>query len=151
MTADADLDFMRAAIAEAEAAGRAGEVPVGAVLVEDGQVLARAGNAPIATYDASAHAEIRVLRAAGQAVGNYRLPGTTLYVTLEPCAMCAAALVHARVGRVVYATDDPKAGGCGSVVNLIQHPRLNHRVELAAGVLADEASALLRDFFRARR
>jgi tRNA(adenine34) deaminase len=151
MNASADVVFMRAAIAEAEAAGQAGEVPVGSVLVLEGEILARAGNAPIATHDASAHAEILTIRAAGKALGNYRLTGTTLYVTLEPCAMCAAAIVHARLARLVYAADDPKAGACGSQFDLIRDPGLNHRLDVEAGVLADDASALLRRFFRARR
>jgi tRNA(adenine34) deaminase len=143
---------MQRALACAEQAAEEGEVPVGALLLaEDGSVLAEAGNAPIATHDASAHAEIRVLRAAGAALKNYRLPNTTLFVTLEPCAMCAAAIVHARVARLVYAAPDPRRGACGSVFNLAQCDDLNHRVEVVGGVLAEESSQLLRQFFAARR
>src|SRR5690606_2607234 len=134
------------------AAARRGEVPVGAVLVDaDGSVLAEAGNAPIGENDPSAHAEMLVLRAAGKRVGNYRLPGTTLYVTLEPCAMCAGALVHARVARLVYATPDPKAGACGSVFDIVRSERLNHRVVVERGPFGDDAAELLRGFFAVRR
>ena len=142
---------MAEAMALAEAAQAAGEVPVGAVLVIDDEVVAGAANAPIRLHDPTAHAEILTLRAAGERVGNYRLPGSTLYVTLEPCPMCAAAMVHARVQRLVYAAADPKTGAAGSVMDLARDPRLNHRLEVAGGVLADQASALLKDFFRARR
>ena len=150
--AAADVEHMRAALRAARAAGERGEVPVGAVLVgPGGEVLATASNAPIATHDPTAHAEILALRAAGEQVGNYRLPGTTLYVTLEPCAMCASALVHARVARLVYAAADPKAGACGSVMDLARDARANHRIDVIEGVLAAEASALLKEFFRERR
>ena len=150
--AAADVEHMRAALRAARAAGERGEVPVGAVLVgPGGEVLATASNAPIATHDPTAHAEILALRAAGEKVGNYRLPGTTLYVTLEPCAMCASALVHARVARLVYAAADPKAGACGSVMDLARDARANHRIDVIEGVLAAEASALLKEFFRERR
>ncbi len=150
--ATVDVERMRRALERARSAGEADEVPVGAVLVDAaGNVLAESGNAPIREHDATAHAEINVLRWAGRAVGNYRLPGTTLYVTLEPCAMCAGALVHARVERLVYAAPDPKAGACGSVFDLLGDPRLNHRVAVTSGVLADEAAALLREFFAERR
>lgn len=143
---------MRRALAMARDAERNGEVPVGAVLVDaEGGLLAEAGNAPIASHDPTAHAEIRALRAAAAVRENYRLPGTTLYVTLEPCAMCASALVHARVARLVFGAADPKAGACGSVLDLTAHPRLNHRIEVSHGVLAEEAGALLRAFFAARR
>ena len=143
---------MRQALACAAEAAASGEVPVGAVLVgADGEVLATAGNAPIASNDPTAHAEIRVLREAAGRVGNYRLPGTTLYVTLEPCPMCTGALVHARVERVVYGAADPKAGACGSVLDLARHPHLNHRLIVEGGLLADESAALLREFFAARR
>jgi tRNA(adenine34) deaminase len=129
-----------------------GEVPVGAVLVAaDGAVLAEAGNAPIADNDPTAHAEMRVLRAAGRTLGNYRLPGTTLYVTLEPCAMCAGAVVHARVARIVYGAADPRAGACGTVLDLVRHPALNHRVEVLAGVAEQDCAALLKAFFAERR
>jgi tRNA(adenine34) deaminase len=158
MTADAgttasaaDERFMAEALDLAAAAEREGEVPVGAVLVVAGAVVARAGNAPIGRHDPTAHAEILVLREAGARLGNYRLPGSTLYVTLEPCPMCAAALVHARVERLVYGAADPKSGAAGSIMNLVQDPRLNHRLSVDGGVLAGEAAALLQQFFRSRR
>lgn len=143
---------MQQALALARLAGEEGEVPVGAVLVgEDGTVLAESGNASIADHDPTGHAEIRVLRAAGRKLGNYRLPGATLYVTLEPCPMCAAALVHARVARIVFGAADPRTGACGSVFDLARSARLNHRIEVVRGVLADESGKLLRDFFSQRR
>ncbi len=149
---DEDLRMMRLALERARDAQERGEVPVGAVLVgADGAVLAAAGNAPIAENDPTAHAEIRALREAGRRVGNYRLPGTTLYVTLEPCAMCTGALVHARVARIVYAAADPKTGACGSVFDLAREPRLNHRIEVIGGVLEEESAALLKAFFASRR
>jgi tRNA(adenine34) deaminase len=152
MIADAaDRGFMREALVLAADAEDAGEVPVGAVLVGDGEILARAANSPIRRQDPTAHAEILALREAGSRVGNYRLPGTTLYVTLEPCPMCAAALVHARIARLVYAAPDPKSGAAGTVMDLTRDPRLNHRIEVTAGVLEDEAAKLLRTFFQARR
>jgi tRNA(adenine34) deaminase len=148
----ADVELMRRALASAEAAARNGEVPVGAVLTgPDGTVLAETANAPIRLHDASAHAEILALRAAGRALGNYRLVNCTIHVTLEPCAMCTAALVHARIARLVYAASDPKAGACGSVFDLAQSDKLNHRIDVVGGVLAGEASKLLGDFFAARR
>jgi len=148
----ADIVHMRRALAEAEAAGRDGEVPVGAVLVAaDGTVLAQAANAPIRSNDPTAHAEVLVLRAGGKALGNYRLTGTTLYVTLEPCPMCTSALVHARVARIVFAAADPRTGACGSVFDLACDERLNHSIEVKGGLLAEEAARLLRDFFTARR
>lgn len=128
-----------------------GEVPVGAVLVRDGAVLGEAFNAPVTRHDPTGHAEILALRAAGQAAGNYRLPGSTLYVTLEPCPMCAGAIVHARIQRVVFAAPDPKSGAAGTVMDLLRSPELNHRCEVAGGVLAGEAGGLLREFFRSRR
>ncbi len=147
-----DLDCMRRALARAQAAGRDGEVPVGAVLVAaDGTLLAEAANASISRHDPTAHAEILALRHAGEALGNYRLPGTTLFVTLEPCPMCASALVHARVARIVFAAADPRTGACGSVFDLVRDARLNHSIEVAGGVLENEAAKLLRDFFIARR
>jgi tRNA(adenine34) deaminase len=155
MTADAavDLDtrFMTAALALAAAAARDGEVPVGAVLVRDGVSIAEAGNAPIRLNDPTAHAEILVLRAAGARLANYRLPDCTLYVSLEPCPMCAAAMVHARISRLVFGAADPKSGAAGSVMNLVQDPRLNHQLTVAGGVLANEAGSLLQAFFRERR
>jgi tRNA(adenine34) deaminase len=147
-----DEAFMRLAIAEAHAAESAGEVPVGAVIVSpSGEVFARGNNQVLRGSDPTAHAEIVALRSAGLALNNYRLLGCTLYCTLEPCAMCAGAILHARIGRLVYAAPDPKAGACGSVLSVINHPALNHRVEIVSGVLADECSTLLSRFFRARR
>ena len=146
-----DETFMAEALALARAAEQDGEVPVGAVIVIDGEVVAAAANAPIWLNDPTAHAEILALRQAGERVGNYRLPGSTLYVTLEPCAMCAAAMVHARVTRLVYAAADRKTGAAGSIMNIVQDSRLNHRLEVDGGVLASEAASLLQAFFRQRR
>ncbi len=146
-----DLDHRQLALEEAIAAGQSGEVPVGAVIVHAGQVLVRAQNRVMRDNDPTAHAEVVALRAAGQVLGNHRLNGCTLFVTLEPCSMCAGALVHARVDRVVYATADPKAGAAGSVLSVINHPRLNHQMQLDSGLLAEESSELLRAFFRERR
>lgn len=142
---------MRRAVELAREAEAAGEVPVGAVVVKDGSVVAEGWNRPISALDPTAHAEIVALRAAGQALGTYRLTGTTLYVTLEPCAMCASAMVHARVQRLVYAAADPRAGAAGSVFDIVRHPALNHRLECTGGVLADECAVLLRNFFLVRR
>lgn len=142
---------MGEALELARQAEAAGEVPVGAVLVRDGQVIAAAHNSPISRHDPSAHAEIRVLREAGQRVANYRLPDTTLYVTLEPCPMCAGALVHARVARLVYGAPDLRAGAAGTVFDIVRSPALNHQLEVEGGVCGAEAAALLQDFFRARR
>ena len=146
-----DESFMREAIALARHAAQKGEVPVGAVVVKDGVALGRGHNAPISSADPSAHAEIQALREAAAALGNYRLTDCTLYVTLEPCAMCSGAIMHARVARLVYGAGDPKTGACGSVVNLFGEPRLNHHTEVTAGVLSEECGALLSDFFAARR
>jgi tRNA(adenine34) deaminase len=146
-----DEVFMRRAVELGRAAAAAGEVPVGAVIVKDGEILAEGWNRPIGTFDPTAHAEIIALRAAGTALGTYRLTDTTLYVTLEPCAMCAGAMIHARVRRLVFGATDPRAGAAGSVFNVAQNPALNHRMELSGGLLADECGALLRDFFAARR
>jgi tRNA(adenine34) deaminase len=146
-----DARFMRAALREAAHAAREDEVPVGAVVVLDGRVIARARNRSIAAHDPAAHAEILALRRAGRKLGNYRLGGCSLYVTMEPCAMCAGAMVHARVKRLVYGASDPKAGACGSALKVINHPKLNHRVEVCKGLLEEECAAVLRDFFRARR
>ncbi len=149
---ESDQDYMERALVFARRAAVEGEVPVGAVLVgEDGGVLAGSGNAPIARHDPSAHAEMLVLRAAGAALSNYRLPNTTLYVTLEPCPMCAGALVHARITRLVFALADPRSGACGSVFDLTQSSVLNHRIEVTGGLLADQSSLLLTEFFSARR
>ncbi|KAB2898834.1 MAG: tRNA adenosine(34) deaminase TadA [Dokdonella sp.] len=147
-----DAAFMRRALELAHSAQALDdEVPVGAVLVREGQVIGEGRNRMISRKDPSAHAEIEALRDAGQRVGNYRLTGSTLYVTLEPCVMCAGALVHARVARVVYAAADPKTGAAGSVFDTLVSERHNHRIAVTAGVLAEEAGALLRDFFRSRR
>ena len=146
-----DQQFMRRAIELAREAEAAGEVPVGAVIVRGGEILAEGFNRPISTHDPTAHAEMVALRAAAARIDNYRLLETTLYVTLEPCAMCAGAMVHARVRRLVYAATDPRAGACGSVFNVVQNPALNHRLEVTPGVLGDECATLLRDFFVARR
>ena len=149
--AKADLTFMQAAIEEAQAAGARGEVPVGAVIVSDDRIVGRGGNRTILDCDPSAHAEIVALREAAKGVGNYRLLGTTLYVTIEPCAMCAGAMVQARITRLVYAADDPKGGAVHSCFSILDHPQINHRVEVSRGILADEAAALLQNFFAARR
>lgn len=146
-----DNTWMNRALALAEAARAAGEVPVGAVVVRDGELLGEGANRVIADADPTAHAEIVALRAACARAGNYRLPGSTLYVTLEPCAMCATALVHARVQRVVFAARDPRAGAGGSVFNLLDSPHLNHRCLVSAGLLSEQAEALLNDFFAQRR
>ncbi len=146
-----DVAMMRLAIEQARNGWLVGEVPVGAVLVRDGEVLARGYNQPIGANDVTAHAEVCTLRAAGALLGNYRLVGCDLYVTLEPCAMCAGAIMHARLRRVVYGARDPKTGACGSVVDLFAEQRLNHHTEVVGGVLADECGALLSDFFAQRR
>jgi tRNA(adenine34) deaminase len=142
---------MLAALIQAREAQAAGEVPVGAVVVKDGEIIGIGFNAPISRHDPTAHAEIRALRDAANYLGNYRLPGCELYVTLEPCAMCVGAMLHARIARLVYGADDPKTGACGSVVNLFAEPRLNHHASVTAGVMGEECAALLRDFFAAKR
>jgi len=146
-----DVEFMELALAEARLAEEAGEVPVGAVIVRDGVLIAHANNRTMRDQDATAHAESLAIRAASAAVGSWRLGGCTLYVTLEPCAMCAGALVLARVDRVVFGAWDEKAGMAGSVDDVLRHPRLNHRPEVQGGVCEAEAGALLREFFTARR
>jgi tRNA(adenine34) deaminase len=146
-----DSAMMGEALALARAAGERGEVPVGAVVVRDGAIVGRGGNAPIVGSDPTAHAEIAALRDAARALGNYRLPDCELYVTLEPCAMCAGAIMHARLARLVYGAPDPKTGVCGSVVDLFANPRLNHHTEVTGGVRAPECGQLLSDFFAARR
>ena len=142
---------MRQALAEAERGGSAGEVPVGAVVVVDGTVVGRAHNAPVALSDPTAHAEVLALREAAERAGNYRLPGATLYVTLEPCAMCCGAVVNARLARVVYGARDSKGGAVETLYRLLDDARLNHRAATVGGVLADESAALLREFFDRRR
>ncbi|WP_256365623.1 tRNA adenosine(34) deaminase TadA [Spiribacter salilacus] len=144
-------DYMRRAYALAQQAAEQGEVPVGALLVQGDQVLAEAHNAPIGLHDPSAHAEMLTLRQAGQAIQAYRLPDTTLYVTLEPCPMCIGALIHARVGRVVFGAHDPKTGACGSAMSLHAHTSHNHQIEVIGGVLEKDCAALLREFFKQRR
>jgi tRNA(adenine34) deaminase len=149
---DTDREWMARALAlAAHARDTDGEVPVGAVLVMDGKVVGEGWNRNITLHDPTAHAEIQALRAAGQAVSNYRFPGATLYITLEPCAMCAMAMVHARIARVVYGATDPKTGAAGSVFDTLVSPRHNHRVEVVGGLEAEAAGTMLRDFFRARR
>ena len=148
---EGDIEFMRAALEEARAAGERGEVPVGAVAVSEGQIIARAGNRTIGDCDPTAHAEMVVLREAAQAIGNYRLAGVTLYVTIEPCAMCAGAMVQARIDRLVYGAEDPKGGAVRSCFSILDDPQLNHQVEVTSGVLAHEAADLLKSFFAARR
>jgi tRNA(adenine34) deaminase len=147
----ADIGFMRAALELAVEAGEAGEVPVGAVVVREGRIIGRGWNQPLRGHDPSAHAEIMALRDAAAAEGNYRLPGCDLYVTLEPCAMCAGAIMHARVRRVVYGARDPKTGVCGSVLDLFGETRLNHHTAVEGGILAEASAKLLQDFFAARR
>jgi len=142
---------MRHALRLAQRAADEGEVPVGAVIVRDNVLLAEGWNRPISAHDPTAHAEIMALRAAGSAAANYRLPGTTLYVTLEPCVMCAGAIVHARVERVVYAASDPRVGAAGSAFSLLDNERFNHAVAVQGGVLAEECGGLLKGFFKARR
>jgi len=146
-----DHEYMQIALELAQEAANAGEVPVGALVVKDGEIVGRGFNAPITTHDPSAHAEIRALRDAGARLGNYRLVGCTLYVTLEPCAMCSGAIQHARIARLVYGASDPKTGACGSVVDLMAEARLNHHTEVSSGILATECGQALSDFFAARR
>lgn len=146
-----DIDFMRLALEQAAKARAAGEIPVGAVLVSADRVIADGANRPIASSDPTAHAEIEALRAGGRALGSYRLTDTTLYVTLEPCPMCAMAIVHARVRRLVFGAWDPRAGAAGSVADIFALPSLNHRVDVFGGVLMEECGSLLREFFAERR
>ena len=146
-----DLQFMARALDLARHAQANGEVPVGALLVKDNQIISEGWNQPIGTHDPSAHAELLAMREAARQVKNYRLLDTTLYVTLEPCAMCAGAMVHARVKRLVYAAADPRAGAAGSIFNIVQHEALNHRMEVVGGVMETECATLLREFFRTRR
>lgn len=146
-----DLAYMQLALAEARAAAEKGEVPVGCVIVLGDRLLARAGNCTISACDPSAHAEIVALRAAARSLENYRLNGTTLYVTVEPCAMCAGAMIQARIARLVYGCDDPKGGAVHTCFEILSHPALNHRVEVLAGVLADECAQTMQVFFAARR
>ena len=146
-----DQDYMQLALQLAREAAAIGEVPVGALVVRDGEIIGRGCNAPISRHDPSAHAEIQALRDAAQRLGNYRLTGCTLYVTLEPCAMCAGAIQHARIARLFYGAPDPKTGACGSVINLMGEARLNHHCAVEGGLLAENCASLLSDFFAARR
>jgi tRNA(adenine34) deaminase len=146
-----DLEAMEAALAEARKAAEAGEVPIGAIAVHNGSIIGRGQNRVLRDNDPTAHAEIVALREAAAALRNYRLNGCTLYVTLEPCAMCAGAMIHARIDRLVYAAADPKAGAAGSVLSVLNHPRLNHQMQIEQGILSEESGDLLRSFFRERR
>jgi tRNA(adenine34) deaminase len=146
-----DFEFMRAALEEARHAASRGEVPVGAIVAIEGHAIARSGNRTITDTDPTGHAEMVALREAALRVGNYRLTGATLYVTIEPCAMCAGAMIQARIERLIYGADDVKAGAVKSCFNMLDHPQLNHSVEVTSGVLAEESAALLKDFFAARR
>ena len=146
-----DLEAMQEALAQARLAAAAGEVPIGAVIVREGEIVAWGQNRVLRDVDPTAHAEIVALRGAAAAVGNYRLNGCTLYVTLEPCAMCAGAMIHARLDRLVFAASDPKAGAAGSVLGVLNHPQLNHQMVVESGILAEDAAEMLRGFFRERR
>ena len=146
-----DLEFMQHAIVEAQQAATEGEVPVGAIVVHNGEIIGRGQNRVIRDSDPTAHCEIVALRQAAQHLRNYRLTGCDLYVTLEPCSMCAGAILHARIARLIYAAPDSKAGACGSVLSVLNHPQLNHRVAVTAGLLADDCSSMLTGFFRSRR
>jgi tRNA(adenine34) deaminase len=146
-----DIDWMQQALALAEKAERMGEVPVGALVVQEGRVLGAGFNTVIADSDPTAHAEIVAVRAASRQTGNYRLPGATLYVTLEPCSMCAGAIVNARIARVVYGARDPRAGAHRSVFHILDHPELNHRCQVSSGILSEECGDILKAFFRKRR
>jgi tRNA(adenine34) deaminase len=146
-----DLHFMQLALAEAKSSAEAGEVPIGAVVIHAGDVMARSGNRTIRDNDPTAHAEIVVIREMAQIVHNYRLPGATLYVTIEPCAMCAGAIIQARISRVVYGADDPKGGAFHSCFQILTNAQLNHQVEVTPGVLAMDSASLLQQFFAARR
>lgn len=147
----ADEAYMQLALDLANQAAEAGEVPVGAIVVKDGVIIGRGGNAPIGTHDPTAHAEIAAMRDAAKHLGNYRLVDCVLYVTLEPCAMCAGAIQHARIARLVFGANDPKTGACGSVVNLMAEPKLNHHAQITSGIMAAECGAALSRFFSQRR
>ncbi|OYY13087.1 MAG: tRNA adenosine(34) deaminase TadA [Polynucleobacter sp. 35-46-11] len=151
MQAELDRHFMQQALDQAKLAAAAGEVPVGAVLVRDGEVISTGFNQPITNSDPSAHAEMMALRAAASDEANYRLPGTTLYVTLEPCTMCAGAMLHARVDRVVFGATDPKTGAAGSVLNVFSEKQINHQTVVEGGIMGEECGQILRDFFKERR
>ena len=146
-----DIEFMRAALSEAREAAERGEVPIGAVLVLNDRIIARAGNRTISDCDPTAHAEIVALRAASKIIGNYRLLGATLYVTIEPCAMCCGAMIQARISRIVYGADDARAGAVHSCFSVLDHPQLNHHVATTPGILAEDSAAILKEFFSVRR
>ncbi|MGH9677963.1 MAG: tRNA adenosine(34) deaminase TadA, partial [Candidatus Acidiferrum sp.] len=148
---DAHLSFMQLALEEARAAAAAGEVPIGALLVHEGKIMSRSGNGTIRDCDPTAHAEVIVIRKAARVMGNYRLAGTTLYVTVEPCSMCAGAIIQARIPRLVYGADDPKGGAIRSCFEILSNPHLNHQVEITSGILSAECSSILQTFFAARR
>lgn len=148
---NSDTQWMQEALAEAESAADAGEVPVGAIVLFHGEIIGRGQNRVLRDLDPTAHAEIVAMRAAARHLSNYRLTGCEIYVTLEPCAMCAGAMIHGRIQRVIYATDDPKAGAAGSVLEVLNHPRLNHRMLVTTGILAEPCAELLRQFFRQKR
>ena len=149
--AELDQQYMRMAIEQAQLAAQSGEVPVGAILVKNGEVIAKAFNRPIANHDPSAHAEMLAMREAALAEENYRIPGSTLYVTLEPCAMCSGAMLHARIERVVYGAPDPKTGAAGSVLDLFASKQINHQTSVEGGIMGEECGQMLRDFFKGRR
>jgi tRNA(adenine34) deaminase len=151
MQAELDRQYMQQAIEQAMLAAAAGEVPVGAVLVRNGKVISKGFNQPISNSDPSAHAEMLVLRGAAQSEANYRLPGTTLYVTLEPCTMCAGAMLHARIDRVVFGASDPKTGAAGSVLNVFSEKQINHQTQVEGGIMSEECGQILRQFFKERR
>lgn len=148
---NSDQTFMQQALALAKVAAQNGEVPVGAIIVKDGVIIGRGSNSPISSHDPSAHAEINAMRDAAQHLGNYRLVDCSLYVTLEPCAMCSGAIQHARIAKLVYGASDPKTGACGSVINLMAEAKLNHHTTVSSGILASECATLLSTFFAARR
>jgi tRNA(adenine34) deaminase len=151
VTAHTDQSYMQLALQLAQTAAQVGEVPVGAIVVKDGIVIGRGSNAPISSHDPTAHAEVIAMREAATHLGNYRLVDCTLYVTLEPCAMCSGAIQHARIAKLIYGARDPKTGACGSVVDLMNEPKLNHHTEVVGGVLAKECGEILSDFFKQRR
>ena len=151
MQSELDQIFMQQALEQASLAANAGEVPVGAILVRNGTVLSSAFNQPISQADPSAHAEVLALRMAARIDGNYRLPDTTMYVTLEPCAMCCGAMLHARVGRIVYGAPDPKTGAAGSVLDIFSNQKLNHQTKVQGGIMSNECGQILREFFKGRR
>ena len=151
MMTDTDTEYMQIALDLARQAALNNEVPVGAIIVKDGEIIGRGSNAPIGLHDPTAHAEVIAMRQAAQHLGNYRLVDCTLYVTLEPCAMCSGAMQHARIAKLIYGASDPKTGACGSVINVMSEPKLNHHTEVIGGLLAEECGAVLTEFFKQRR